>query len=316
MPWGNLIVPNHRRFPYLLFGLAALCLLSSVAQAKTDLIEPPRELQIDPATLTVDGKTYHRADVVVRALLRRPATTRTEEDRTIDLHGFSVIVPKGTVLTERAFIRAPNPRMFSKADGVGTPSKGAVFCNDDRFALGPFTSGDNLTPFKALACLIDGDRDGAFEAVTFIGFFSAREVGPVPLTPLAYRAVPGAFVPGDHVDLVFNRFSGKYIYLKPILYDSEGKHGSIRMYTDERGSLLTSYSDGCLINAPSDAAAPSTVLGATLTVSNADPVAQSFSASIMPKAMATPLTAQVSNYQLITDWVPYSLARCGDKQDR
>lgn len=307
-------MPSRFRQRGLMSAVAMLCFIGSSAHAKTDLIAPFRELRLDPATVTAEARTFHQGDVVVRAMLRRPATTRTDEERTIDLKGFSITLPKGTLLTERSFIRAPNPRLFSKADGNGTPLSGALFCNDDRFALGPFTSGDDLSPFKALACLIDSNRNGVFDQVTFIGFFSAREVGPVPLMPLAYSAVPGAFVTGDHVDLVFQRFKGRDLYLKPVLYDSDGKHGSIRFYTDERGNMLTSYGDGCLLNALSDSVAPSTMLGATVTVSDADPAAQSFRAAVVPMALGRPLRAQASGYQLTTDWIPRMLTRCGDRQ--
>ncbi|QNA84944.1 hypothetical protein G4G27_13770 [Sphingomonas sp. So64.6b] len=306
---------DRQSLPTLLCGLAVLCMFGSAAAAKTDLIEPFRELQIDPATLTLESKLYHQGDVVVRASLRRPATTRIEEDRRIDLNGFTLTIPKDTLLTERSFVRAPKSRLLSDAGRFGMPSTGILFCNADRLALGPFSSGDNLKPFKGLACLIDDNRDGKFEAVTFIGFFSAREVGPVSLSPLAYEAMPGAMVP-DHIDMIFQRFSGNYLYLKPVLYGKDGKQGSIRMYTDERVSALTDYADGCLINAPSDATTPSTILGTILTVKDADAVAQSFRATIAAQAFAKPLTAQVSGHQLISDWIPETLSRCGDKQRR
>jgi hypothetical protein len=299
------------------FRFVVLFLCGSVAQARIEMRAPFREIQIDPTSLTSE-KTYHPGDVVLRARLRRPASTQTLEDRVIDLNGFTVTLPKDTALTEMSFMRTPNPRMFSKADGVGTVSTGMVFCNNDRFALGPFT-GDKLSPLKAIACLIDGDQDGVFEAVTFvelysveaIGFF-VREVGPVPLTPLAYQPVPGQFVPEERVDLVFQRFSGKDLYLKPLLFDKSGKHGSIRMYTDERRTVLTNYERGCLVNAQTGSVSPSSLLGVEMVVSNSDPIGLSFTASLA-KANAEPSFAYVSSHQSDGEFLPQMMARCGER---
>ena len=291
---------------------AATALLAAVSPAfgKTDLISAFREVRIDPTTLTT-GKVFHVGDVVLRVALRRPPTVRTSEARTIDLYGFMVTVPKGTVLQEDTYIRAPDPRIFSKRDGVGTPSHGSVFCSLDRIALGPFTSGSNLAPFKAVPCLLDTNADGIFDGITFIGQFSAREAGPLTIDPLPYNSIAGDFPPTDHVDMMFVKLHKGSVVLKPFLYDLDGRHKTIRMYTTEHGALVTDYSWGCLMTTPSNPGAPAAMLGATVAISDADPVGQSFRGTIT-KSGQSAIGAQVSPNQLIFDWLPSKSAPCGD----
>lgn len=310
---GDIVRVHGRSFVMGLVG--SLLILPSALHAKTDLLSPFREVEIDPASLAPGGRVFHVGDVVLTAKLRGAPTVRTSQARTVDVFGFMVTIPKGTLLTEFTNIRSPEPRMFSKRDGVGTRSQGSTFCNLERLALGPFTSGDARQSFKGIACFLDENRDGIFEQVSFIGQFSRREAGPVTVEPLQYQVIPGDYTSENRIDMVFAKFDKNAVVLKPVLHDLDGRHNAIRMYTNEHDNMVTEYSWGCLMATPSNTLAATTLLGATISISNPDEVGATFQGVIARSAKSHTL-AQVSPYRLVSDWIPNLSAPCGDARGK
>ncbi|MDH7971306.1 hypothetical protein QH494_03860 [Sphingomonas sp. AR_OL41] len=249
--------------------------------------------------------------MILRAFVQAAPTTTLEDERSIVVDGFEVTLPKGLPLTKRAFVHAPNPRMFSKADGFGKAIDGAIYCNAKWMKAGPFTSGETLTRFTAIPCFLDAENDGVFESVAFFSL-GTREVGPVPIVPLRYRPVLGDFTK-EHVDLIVQRVGAGSIFVTPTLYDAEGKHGSIRLYTDERDRTSTDYARGCVFTAPSNTN-PSSALGAQIAIEAVDAKAETFQATITSVGEPKPVSARVKNWQFIYDFLPSLSERCGDKR--
>lgn len=289
------------------FAFAVLCGTSAYAGSRnmTNLVPPLRELRIDPTVLPpAEGKTYHIGDVVLRAYVREPSSVVLSETRTIDLNGFSVTLAKGTRLIQRALMRSKRQGWFTFDSGVGAEAAGDVFCTTDRLALGPFTSGENTNPFKALACLIDIDKNGSFDQATFVGPYGAREAGPVPVPPLAYELIPGSFN-YNRVELTFDRLSKNGVYLKTTFFDPEGKHSAYLEFDVNEGlGYLISYSHGCTINASATRQLTPQLLGTRMSLISVDAIGLSFRASIevMPQANFAYVVPSATKY----DWVPSS----------
>jgi hypothetical protein len=128
--------------------------------------------------------------------------------------------------------------------------------------------------------------------------------------PLAYQATPGAFVPDERIDLIFQKFTGNYIDLNAILFTGGHPHSSFRTYTTEKAYTLTDYARDCLINALSNPASPTRLLGVGFRASDIDVAGQTFRGSF--ESIPVPFAAYVAEDQLISDWIPDSV-RCGDK---
>lgn len=289
--------------------------LATTALAKTSPIQLSRELRIDPASLSGSPRTFRPDDAIVSLWPRQPASAVLDEALAVDVYGFRIVLAKGLALTERSFVRSPNARMFSKRDGYGGAIKGLVLCNDERLALGPFVSGEDVSAFKGVPCFIDRDRDGVFEAVTFIGLLSGRELGPVPIAPVAYALKPGEFTPRERIDLVFKRLDGDRAFVKPVLFDAAGRHGTMLLFTDERGFVATDYFRGCLIAAPSGPRGPAELLGIQFRIEAVDTVAGAVLGSVTPSDRARTIHGQIKAGELTsTDWLPTNAVRCGDKK--
>lgn len=297
-------------------GLALATLCSSAVHAgsrdMTNLVPPMRELRIDTTILPpAEGKVYHPHDVVLRAFVRGPSSIVLSEARTIDLNGFPVSLAKGTRLVQRALMRSKRQGWFTFDSGVGAAATGEVFCTADRLALGPFTSGDNTGAFKALACLIDDDRDGTFDHATFVGPNGAREVGPVAIQPMVYELIPGAFT-DDRVELTFDRFIKNKLYLKTTFFDSEGKHSAYLEFDVNEGRGRTiSYGHGCYVNAPTASGSPTQLLGVRTTISDVDPTGLSFHASFKNTAQRS--FAYIISSATKYDWIPGGGQYCSDE---